>query len=323
MIKRKMSLVITVVMMMNLIVPTFASGTEKIDDYSEHWAADTIQEWFDNEMILGYEDGSFKPDNSISRAEFMTMVNNAYEFTETTEINFDDVNSDEWYYSEVQKAVQAGYIIGDNDDIARPTDDISRQEVAVIITRLNGLAENSDNVDQFDDADNISDWAIGFVGAVAEAEYMIGNDKSEFCPTDDITRAESLVTLDRSMEEKDNNDDSDEETESYAVINEISIEGAELELDFDAEITTYSAIATKETVTITAKATTDSAISFASNVLDSDIEVTDSLADDGGVVYIAEVELATEGDTVVTLKVTAPGKEEREYVITISKEDAE
>lgn len=310
MIKRRLSLIIAVVMVVAFALPNVAFGA----DYTDHWAEDTIQKWFDEERILGYEDGSFKPDDSITRVEFMTMVNSAYNFEEVAEINYEDADSEEWYYVEVQKAVEAGYIVGDDEDTVRPTDEITRQEVAVVITRLNNLEQNTD-VSMFADKDDIADWASGYVGAVAIAEYMIGDDNNNFSPDDDITRAEALVTLDRAMEDK---------TE-YAEITELSIEGAELEQAFEAGQTTYSAIAATGVteVTIVADVTTNSAINFSSNVTDSEIEVTTASAIDGDIVYTANVTLSDSEDTVVTMTVTQEGLEDKVYTITIKEEEIE
>lgn len=309
MIKRRLSLILAVVMIAALSLPNVVFGS----DYTDHWAKDTIQEWFDNEKIKGYEDGSFKPDNSITRAEFMTMVNSAYDFEELADIDFSDADAEEWYYVEVQKAVEAGYIVGDNDDTVRPTDEITRQEVAVVITRLNELEENTD-ISAFTDKDEIADWAVGFVGAVKEAGYMIGDDNNNFNPTNDITRAEALVTLDRSMKDK----------VEYAAINELSIEGAELEQAFDSKQTTYTAIAATGVteVTIVADVTTNAAINFTSNVSD-EVEVTTASAIEGGVVYTANIILSDSEDTVVTMTVSQEGLEDKVYTITIKGEEIE
>lgn len=305
---RKLSLILAVVMAVILMVPSVALGV----DYTDHWAKDTIQEWFDSERILGYEDGSFKPENSITRVEFMTMVNAAYDFEELDEISYEDAQADEWYYEEVQKAVKAGYIVGDNEDTVRPTDEITRQEVAVVITRLNALEQN-DDVSIFADKAEIADWAVGYVGAVYEAKYMIGDDNNNFCPTDDITRAEALVTLDRSMKDK----------VEYASINNLSIEGAELEQAFESEITTYSAIAAVDAseVTIVADVTTNAAINFSSNVKDSSITITTASAIEGGIVYTAKAALSNTEATIITVTVSQEGSENRVYEFTINKEE--
>jgi hypothetical protein len=308
MIKRKLSLILAVVMATALMVPSVAFGS----DYNEHWAKDAIQEWFDSDRIQGYEDGTFKPEDSIKRAEFMTMVNSAYDFEDLAEISYEDANDDEWYYAEIQKAVKAGYIVGDNEDTVRPTDEITRQEVAVVISRLNELEQNND-ISMFADKDAIADWAAGYVGAVYEAKYMIGDDNNNFSPINDITRAEALVTLDRSMKDK----------VEYATIDELSIEGAELEQAFNSERTTYSAIAATDVaeVTIVADVTTNAAINFSSNVTGSAITVTTASAIEGGVVYTAKAALSDTDATVITITVSQEGLENKVYTITINKDE--
>lgn len=198
MIKRKISLTLALTMLLTLLIPSLAFGA----DYSGHWAEKTIREWFDSDMLQGYEDGSFRPDSQITRAEFMTMVNNAFEYDEKAEIDFSDVDSDDWYYPEVQKAVQAGYLLGYEDNTARPGNKISRQEAALIIARIKDLSDYAAGTGIFRDVNEIASWAKGGVGAAASAKLMIGYEDSTFRPLRYISRAEALVTIDRAYEEK-------------------------------------------------------------------------------------------------------------------------
>lgn len=199
MLKRKISLVLALTMAFMLIMPGVAFGAV---DYSGHWAEKTIQEWFDNDRLQGYEDGSFRPDSQITRAEFMTMVNSAFEYSEKAEIDFSDVDSDDWYYPEVQKAVQAGYLFGYEDNTARPGNKISRQEAALIIARIKDLSDYAAGTSIFRDANEIASWAKGGVGAAAGAKLMIGYEDNTFRPLRYISRAEALVTIDRAYEEE-------------------------------------------------------------------------------------------------------------------------
>lgn len=63
-------------------------------------------------FINGYEDGTFKPDNSMTRAEFVKIVNKVFGFTEKGTESFSDVNKEDWYYSDICIAVKVGYING-------------------------------------------------------------------------------------------------------------------------------------------------------------------------------------------------------------------
>lgn len=303
MIRKKLLLMAAAVLITGLMVPNIALGK----DFQDHWAKDTIQKWFDNENITGYEDGTFKPENPVTRAEFMTMVNSAYEFKELSEINYKDASKDKWYYKEIQKAVKAGYIVGDDSNIVRPTEEITRQEVAIVITRLNSLEQNKD-ISIFSDKYKINDWATGFVGAVAKAKYMIGNSNREFQPEKDITRAEALVTLDRAIKDKSTK------------LKELSIEGAELEQTYDVSKSAYNAIkvGSSNMVTIIADVDINSLVSFSSNANEANIKVTKSSYNEDEV-FIANIPLSNSKDTVITVTVSKEGLNNKSYTITVKK----
>ena len=67
-------------MIICMMITMLPAGTHAVttSDISDHWAKNTIQSWLDQSLITGYEDGSFKPDKSITRAEFMALVNKVY-----------------------------------------------------------------------------------------------------------------------------------------------------------------------------------------------------------------------------------------------------
>lgn len=164
-------------------------------DILGHWAENQIEE----AMEWGWIDtsNSFRPDDSITRAEFVKIVNRVFNFTEATDINFNDVNRNDWFYNEISIAVNSGYIDGYEDNTFKPNDKISRQEVAKIITTIkNNYDENIDKIYNYKDYQKVSNWAISFVEGAIEARYM-GVSEVEFRPQDNITRAESVVTLKR------------------------------------------------------------------------------------------------------------------------------
>lgn len=330
MIKRRISLTLVLTMLLMMMMPTLAFGAV---DYSGHWAEETIQEWFDNDMLKGYEDGSFRPDVQITRAEFMTMVNNAFEFTEKADINFSDVDSDDWFYSEVQKAVKAGYVIGYEDNTARPGIKISRQEAALIIARIKDLSDYAAGANRFNDVYEIASWAKGGVGAVADEKYMIGYEDNTFRPLRFISRAEAVVTFDRAI-------DKDVETPpvtggggssgpggsdggsnyTYAVLS-----GAEYDDGTTSSAITLSGYVgtvttTSSVITITAiTATTSSAIEVtATNTGTSIVSTSSSIITDSR--FVINVDLI-DGDNIIKITVRDPEKDRpRTYYITVKKE---
>ncbi|NLJ76142.1 MAG: S-layer homology domain-containing protein [Peptococcaceae bacterium] len=169
-------------------------------DIKGHWAEKQISNWVDNELIAGYPDGTFKPDNSITRAEFAVLANKACGYTASAPVTFSDVNTADWYYGEVARAVAAGYISGYPDGTFKPNGEITRQEVAVVIARILELDITSvDALSVFKDAEAIPQWSQGFVNAVVAAEYMRGYPDQTFQAAKSITRAEAVVTLDNAI----------------------------------------------------------------------------------------------------------------------------
>ena len=171
------------------------SVINNFSDIENHWAESDIKE----AMNQGWIDNSnkFRPEDSITRVEFIKIVNRKFGFSEKSEIKFSDVEPNEWYYDEVCIAVNHGYINGNPDNTFRPNDKIKREDVAKIITSImNNIDEEIDKISGYKDYYMVSDWAFPFVEGAIEAGYM-GQYSDMFRPKDNITRAESIVTLKR------------------------------------------------------------------------------------------------------------------------------
>ena len=326
--KRKISLALILSMLFTLMMPTLAFGAV---DYSGHWAEDTIQEWFDNDMLKGYEDGSFRPNVQISRAEFMTMVNNAFEYTEKADTDFIDVDSDDWFYPEVQKAVKSGYLLGYEDNTARPDNKITRQEAALIIARIKDLDNYAAGAARFADVAEIAAWAIGGVGAVADEDYMIGYEDITFRPLRFISRAEALVTIDRSMDKVEEqpgtggggnggggngSDDKDSVTPaaiSYSFDQEGEFE--KVETITSAAITTTGAALYVKVVTYDDEEVAIShSTTYPAITTPTSIEAVTSSAIEGAIEYNADIPLV-EGDNYIFIKVN----EEDVYILHVKR----
>ena len=165
-------------------------------DTAGHWAEKTLDEWQDEGLIDGYGDGSFQPNGTVTRAEFIKLVNRTLSLTAESAISFSDVTERDWFHAEVARAVAAGYAQG-SGGLFRPNQPVTRAEAAAMLARAAGLAANEERADAFADAAPIPAWARGSVGAAAEAGYMTGYPDGAFGALDPITRAEAVVTLDR------------------------------------------------------------------------------------------------------------------------------
>lgn len=168
---------------------------KKQSDIIDHWAESNIKQAMEDGWID--TTNTFRPNDSITRAEFVKIVNRKFNFTEIEDITFTDVDKSAWYYQEVQKAVKAGYIKGYGDNTFKPNDKITREEVAVIITSImNNKQENLEKIFWYKDYNMISSWATSSLEGAVENEYM-GVLETYLRPKDNITRAESVVTLQR------------------------------------------------------------------------------------------------------------------------------
>lgn len=176
-------------------VPAMAAPS----DIAGHWAESVITQWQNKGLIQGYEDGTFKPGNTITRAEFVTLMNNAKGFWSEGSINFSDVKNGSWFYSAVARAVAAGYVKGYSDGSFKPGNTITRAEAAVMIANAARLSANEAGAYRFTDVGSIPAWARGSVGAVVAAGYMTGYPDGSFDANASISRAEAVSSLNRML----------------------------------------------------------------------------------------------------------------------------
>lgn len=171
-----------------------------------------IMEFYDRGLTLGYPDGTFRPEGTITRAEFLTFVNRTFAFSEKVEsLGFSDVTGDEWFIDELKTAVGNGYIQGYPDGTFRPEDEISRQEVAYV---LNSILEYHAEVFA-ETEDEIAIWAEDAVNALLQREIMVLED-GYFNGENADTREDVVVALLKTLYLKEEELDSTESDSSSA-----------------------------------------------------------------------------------------------------------
>ena len=134
-----------------LLLDQNVSYTETFSDVpSDAWYAEAVNTLAALGMIDGYPDGTFRPDATITRAEFCVIaLAFAYE-PESFDCNFYDVSVNDWFYDYVAQATSYGWISGSNG-VFRPNDAITRAEVSVIANNMLGRAADEDYVDRHED----------------------------------------------------------------------------------------------------------------------------------------------------------------------------
>lgn len=162
-------------------------------DYENHWAKESIEKALEAGILKGYLDGSVRPDNTVTRAEFFSMVNNAFHYSESKEITFADVKDYMWYAPIIKRAVAAGYI-EKADGYVRPDDMITREEVATYLCLVKALDRPS-LTSNVTDLSQASPKAKVSILSILESGIMKGTPEQKFLPKAKIKRAEALTAI--------------------------------------------------------------------------------------------------------------------------------
>lgn len=205
--KKNLRFVRALLVMLCLLIasPGFAFAEQASaapSELSGHWAEKQIAQWAQKGLIAGYPDGTYQPDHPITRAEFITLVNRSLKLTGQADVKFTDVASDSWEHAQVAAATSAGYISGYDDGTFRPGQAISRAEAATVLRRALKLEPNAESAAKFSDANLLADWSKGAIGALAAKGFVNGFADGTFRPGQSMTRAESVVMLDRATAAK-------------------------------------------------------------------------------------------------------------------------
>lgn len=121
-------------------------------DYENHWAKYAIDNWVNNNIIK-LNDENFRPNDLITRGEFVNFVNSAFALKRISDSSYTDVSKDYRYYKDTLIAKKLGYSKGYQDGSFRPDQNITRQEAAVILCNVISLKdEYLGNLAQFKDS---------------------------------------------------------------------------------------------------------------------------------------------------------------------------
>lgn len=192
-----LSVLLSAMMVVTALMPVWSSAATSGTDYDNHWAKSAIIKALDAGILKGYPDGSIKPDQLMTRAEFFSMVNTGFGFHEEANISFIDMNPSAWYASVLAKAYSAGYL-ATIDGYARPNDYITREEVAVYLCSIKYLgAANTTN--SLSDLDKATPEGKDSIMSILDSKIMQGTPNLTFMPKAQIKRSEALTALTNAM----------------------------------------------------------------------------------------------------------------------------
>ncbi|MBW5449368.1 hypothetical protein GE107_25405 [Cohnella sp. CFH 77786] len=169
-----------------------------LTDIEGHWAKDAIQKLAQLGAVSGYADGTFRPDRTVTRAEFTAMLVKAFGLQEQGNASFDDT-ADHWAHDAIAAAVAAGIVSGYDSRRFGPDDKITREQMAVMVMRAAKLKPAAADV-SFTDGKRISTWAKEAIAAVQQAGIARGYPNGSFRPQGSATRAEAVAMIAKALQ---------------------------------------------------------------------------------------------------------------------------
>lgn len=186
------------------------------------WALESIKRGTELGFVEGYND-QFNPKSNITRVEFTKIMTSVLglETRITKKINFSDVKENDWFYSYVNAAYEAGIVLGDGNKF-NPNDNITREQMAAIMVRALGLKHEKSNT-IIKDIDKVSSWAKKDVETVVALGLIVGYN-GNFDPKSNGTREMGTVVAIRGYDYKNNNETEENEDKTEPTIKHLNVE---------------------------------------------------------------------------------------------------
>lgn len=192
---QKLKVIVTAIVsfvMVTLGALSFAATT--FSDIEGHWAKNVVEEMAAKGVLNGFEDGTFRPDESVTREQFAKILVETLKIAgNTTNIKFVDIEEDRWSKDYIYRASR--YLTGYENNgkyFFRPTEASVREDVAVAVVQAEGLQTEKPDytlLNQFSDSGEISEGIKKYVAIAVKNEIMRGKD-GYFDPQGNLTRAE-------------------------------------------------------------------------------------------------------------------------------------
>lgn len=187
--KKIISLLLIVVSLFSVLA-IGASAASKYADVEGHWGQTYVDYYSEKGVVNGYPDGTFRPDAKITRAEAAQVLLNYFKFTGKG-AGFTDVAESAWYYDAVLASQQNGAFQGYGDGSFKPDNNITREEVIVMLRRITTAEEDIESGKHFLDYYDVCDWAKGSVGALRNVGVLDGYEE---VPGSFFVRVHRLIT---------------------------------------------------------------------------------------------------------------------------------
>lgn len=206
-----MNKTVCIVLMMTMLLTAFnvkAFANVRLSDISTHWAKADVERSVQLGFINGYEDGTFRPNNTITRAEFTSALTRALNISATKETSV-FVDDNNWVEKSIQAAIENELILTDEyDDLKfQPSKNITRQEIAVMLVRAMDKAKEAEDkgfwaklFSRFTDLTQVDEQFRGYVKIATDLGIINGYGDGSFGPNKTATRAEAVVMVLRTLD---------------------------------------------------------------------------------------------------------------------------
>jgi hypothetical protein len=169
-----------------------------------HWVYPMVSALLNRELVTGFPDGSFRPDQPMTRAEFASQLARTFALSPIRGIQaFNDVTGDNWAAKDITTAMQMGFLTGYPDAMFFPDQTIDRIQVLTALAQGLNLKSSSGSrvlVRYYQDYEQVPDWAIRPLIAATEAGLVVNHpDPEQLNPNRPASRAEVTAMLYRAL----------------------------------------------------------------------------------------------------------------------------
>ena len=174
-INMKKKLVSIILMSLMILSASNVSAIQYGDISEDSVYYDAINVLSNNNIVRGYEDGTFRIDNNITRAEVVTVINRLQGLSDEAATagsvtGYTDVASTDWYAGDVITATQKGFVSGDGNGLFRPNDPVKYEEAVKMLVTTLGYSQ--------EDALKEGGWPNGYI-VIAQENNLLTNTKVE------------------------------------------------------------------------------------------------------------------------------------------------
>lgn len=181
----------------------FGENPKNFKDNIIAWAKSSIDFVTEREIFLGTSQDMFSPNESMTRAMFVTVIGRLYERSHgiiAGTSTFSDVDTNSYYAKYVAWGNNKGIIKGVGENKFAPNDEVTREQMAVIIMNFATFLEEMDGLDsslEYTDSKSISSWAVEGAKYCQKTKVITGRNSGNFAPQESATRAEVAAVIER------------------------------------------------------------------------------------------------------------------------------